>query len=167
VWISRQTTKLWTLKMASQTMRMRETSSDITHKPNIIPTAPNIVLTQGHDSQGSFVFIGILHAWNQWVSKLRNVFSFTTKHDTKAHMGPQVSFTPSETWRLDWGEWSTQRPDFCAREKCFCTHFRGAGWAPQPVWKGIREEKILAHTGVLTPDHSGAASCHTDYDIRV
>ena len=51
--------KIMTTKMASQIMRMRESSCDFTHKRNLIVTAPAVVQTQKRDSQGSVVFIGI------------------------------------------------------------------------------------------------------------
>ena len=143
-----------TTKMASQTMRMRESSCDVTHKQNSILTAPAVVQTQEHDSQESVVLIGILPDLTQWVFKLRNVFSFTPNHVTKSHIGPQVSYTPSKIRQLDRDEWSTQRLDLCTREKCLCNLVRGARCAPGPAWKGNTEDKSITHTGVLTPDHS-------------
>ena len=41
------------------------------------------------------------------------------------------------------------------QEKCLVPVVQRAGWAPGPVKRGNRKEKILAHSAVLTPDHSG------------
>ena len=51
--------KIMTTKMVSQTMRMSESSCDVTHKRNLTVTALAVVQTRAHDSQGSVVFIGI------------------------------------------------------------------------------------------------------------